>query len=54
MGDAAVQKPHILVVIHRAFPGFMTGEIRNEFPDAEVRFVTPQVGDRLPAGGCSS
>ncbi|CBF85118.1 D-isomer specific 2-hydroxyacid dehydrogenase family protein [Aspergillus nidulans FGSC A4] len=49
MGDAAVQKPHILVVIHRAFPGFMTGEIRNEFPDAEVRFVTPQVGDRLPA-----
>ncbi|KAL4752180.1 hypothetical protein BDW72DRAFT_202575 [Aspergillus terricola var. indicus] len=49
MGDAAVQTPHILVVLNRAFPGSFVEEARNKFPDAELSFVTLQFADRIPA-----
>ncbi|KAL5044989.1 hypothetical protein BDW71DRAFT_208850 [Aspergillus fruticulosus] len=50
MGDAAVPKPHVLVVFSREFPGPLTEEVRNKFSDSEVRSVTLQTGDRIPAG----
>lgn len=50
MGDAALPKPHILVVFFRNFSDSFLEEVRNKFPDAEVSNLTQNPGDRIPKG----